>query len=81
MAKEAETRAEWLDAKFWDRLDRLENEHRQIQSEHESARRKMDSTNPAAAREMRAAWRSYCDVIAELDRTTGELESLRRSAL
>jgi len=88
MSTEAETRAEWLDSKFWDRLDRLEGQHRRLQCEHESARRNMhesvrrhtNDTDPAAAREIREAWRRYCSVIAQLDRATSELESLRQSA-
>ncbi len=80
MSAEADTRAEWLDPKFWDRLDRLESHHRRIQSEHESVRRRLDRVDPAAVREIREVWLRYCEVIAELDRTTGELESLRRSA-
>lgn len=79
-AAPAETRAEWLDSTFWDRLDRLESQHRRIQSEHECARRRLDSAGPAEVRELREAWLRYCEVIAELDRTTGEFESLRRSA-
>jgi len=80
MSAEAEPRTEWLDSKFWDRLDRLESQHSRIQSEHERARRCLDRTDPTALLEMREAWRRYCEVIAELDRTTGELECLRRSA-
>lgn len=80
MSAQVETRAEWLDSKFWDRLDRLESQHRRIQTEHECARRRLDTADPAAARELREAWLRYCDVIAELDRTANEFESLRRSA-
>jgi hypothetical protein len=80
MSAQAQTRAEWLDSKFWDRLDRLECQHRQVQSEHETVRRRLDRVDPAAAGEIREVWNRYCEVIAELDRTTGELESLRTSA-
>lgn len=80
MNASAEPRADWLDPKFWDRLDRLESRHRQIQTEHESARRRLDRVDPKATHELREAWVRYCEVIAELDRTTGELESLRRDA-
>ncbi|HUN24766.1 MAG TPA: hypothetical protein VMU67_00560 [Steroidobacteraceae bacterium] len=68
--------AEWLDPRFWDRLDRLESHHRQIQSDHEVARRRLDRTDPAAMRELHEAWQSYCKVIAELDRAAAELETL-----
>jgi hypothetical protein len=77
MSAQAQTRAEWLDSKFWDRLDRLESQHRQVQSEHETVRRRLDRVDPSAAVEIREVWHRYCEVIAELDRTTGEFESLR----
>jgi hypothetical protein len=80
MSARAETRAEWLDSKFWDRLDRLESQHRQVQSEHEIVRRRLDRADPAVVGEIREVWNRYCEVIAELDRATGELESLRQSA-
>jgi len=72
-------RAEWLEPSFWDRLDRLESRHRTVQSEHEAARRRLDRTDPAAVGELHEAWRSYCRVIAELDRAAAELETLWRS--
>jgi hypothetical protein len=70
-------RAEWLDAPFWDRLDRLESQHRRVQSEHESAQRELLRLGSSEAGELRAVWERYCAVIAELDRTTAELEALR----
>ncbi|HUN74175.1 MAG TPA: hypothetical protein VMU40_06635 [Steroidobacteraceae bacterium] len=73
-------RADQLDTHFWDRLDRLESEHRRLQCEHESARRKLDRADPRETQEVRDAWRHYCEVIAELDRTTEEFDLLRRSA-
>ena len=73
-------RAEWLDPKFWDRLDRLESQHRQVQAERESARRRLDRADPGASDELRDVWRRYCDVIADLDRTTAAFDALYRSA-
>jgi len=70
-------RAEWLDPGFWDRLDRLESRHRQIQSEHESAQRSLERLTPRESEELRVAWQRYCEVIAELDRASAEIESLR----
>jgi hypothetical protein len=70
-------RAEWLDSEFWERLDRLEGRHQRIQSEHETARRGLERVTPREAEELRKAWRRYCEVIAELDRTTAEFEVLR----
>jgi len=73
-------RADRPEAQFWAQLDRLEGEHRRVLSEHESARRKLDRANPREVQEIRDAWRHYCEVIAELDRTTAEFDLLRRSA-
>ncbi len=80
MSAPREQRAEWLDPQFWDRLERLESRHRQVRSDHESARRGLDKADPRASEEIRDAWRRYCDVIAELDRTTAEFDALCRSA-
>ena len=77
MSASEEHRAEWLDPEFWERLDRLEGRHLRVQSEHESARRGLDRVTPREAEELRQAWRRYCEVIAELDRATAELEALR----
>jgi hypothetical protein len=79
MSASEEQRADWLDADFWDRLDRLQGRHQKIQSEHENARRGLERVRMAAceAEELRSAWRRYCEVIAELDKTTAEFESLR----
>jgi hypothetical protein len=73
-------RAEWLDPRFWDRLDRLESRHQHVQSEHNQARRGLERLAPNASDELRQAWRRYCAVIAELDRTAAEFEVLRSSA-
>jgi len=69
-------RAEWLDPRFWDRLDRLESRHRRLQSEHHEARRGLERLSSDESAELRAAWRRYCEVIAELDRTAAEFEAL-----
>lgn len=70
-------RADWLDPRFWDRLDQLENRHQRIQSEHEALRRSLERVTYAQIAELHAAWRRYCEVIDELDRTTAEFEALR----
>ena len=77
MSASQEQRAEWLEPEFWERLDRLESRHQKIQSEHESARRGLERVTPHEAEELRSAWRRYCEVIDELDKTTAELEALR----
>jgi hypothetical protein len=69
-------RAEWLDPRFWERLDRLESRRQRLQSEHNEARRGLERLSPGES-ELRAAWRRYCDVIAELERTAAEFEALR----
>ena len=73
-------RAEWLDPRFWDRLDRLESRHQRIQSQHNEARRGLERLSPNEPQELRQAWRRYCDAIAELDRTAAEFEALRSGA-
>jgi hypothetical protein len=75
-----EQRAEWLGASFWDRLDRLEGRHQRVQSEHECVRRSLERVTPSEVEELRNAWRRYCEVIAELEKTTAEFEVLRTCA-
>jgi len=77
MSASEASRAEWLDNRFWERLDLLESRHQKIQSEHEDARRGLERVRVEEIDELRAAWQRYCDVIAELDRATEELEALR----
>jgi hypothetical protein len=72
-------RADWLDPQFWDRLDRLEQRHQRVQSEHSTARRALEQLKPDEVDEIRRAWQRYCEVIAALDQTTEEFEALRRS--
>ena len=67
----------WLGEQFWDRLNRLEAKHQRAQSLHDAVRRGLDCTQRANLDELTDAWQRYCDVIAELDRTTAELEALR----
>jgi len=73
-------RAEWLDPGFWERLERLESRHRRAQSEHQRAQRGLEHTPPGEPQELHQAWRRYCEVIAELDQATAEIESLRTCA-
>jgi hypothetical protein len=70
-------RAEF-DADFWERLDGLEDRHRRLQSDHESARRGIERLTPSEIEEVWRAWHHYCEVIAELERTTTEFETLRK---
>jgi hypothetical protein len=72
-------RTEWLEPRFWDRLDRLESQHQRLQSEHNQARRGLERLAPRSE-DLRDAWRRYCEVIADLDRAAGEFEALRLGA-
>ena len=76
MSASQQQRAEWLDPKFWERLDRLEQRHQQLQNDHERVRRGLERTSPGAPEELRQAWRNYCEVIEELDQTSAEIASL-----
>jgi hypothetical protein len=71
----------WLKGSFWELLRRLEDEHQRLQSAHEEARRNVERLGIERAGEhdndLRVAWSRYCDVIAELDQTTAEIETLR----
>ncbi len=77
MSATEEQRAEWLGSQFWDRLDRLEQLHQRVHTEHKIVRRNLQRVTPQEADELRIAWRRYCEVIAELDKTTAEFESFR----
>ena len=67
----------WLGELFWDRLNRLEAHHQRIQTQLDTARRSLEAVQRTGSVEVLDAWQRYCDVIAELDRATAELESLR----
>ena len=71
---------DWLDASFWDRLNQLETRHQRVQFQHELFRRDLDAATRREDAELREVWQRYCDVIAELDRTTAEFETLRARA-
>lgn len=73
--------ADWLDQQFFDRLEKLESHHQRIQSEHDAVRRGLERLNADEVAELKAAWHRYCEVIAELDHTTAEIEALRAHAL
>ena len=71
--------AEGLDARFWERLFRLEGRHARAQAEHDDARRGLERVPLDEAEELRLAWCRYCEVIAELEQTTSVFESLNLS--
>jgi len=79
MSASEQRRAEWLEPSFWERLDQLEGRHQRVQSDHDRARRGLERLASGEAEELRHAWQRYCEVIAELDRTTAEFEALRRT--
>lgn len=78
MSASEQKRAGWLEAGFWEKLDQLEGRHQRIQAEHDNARRGLERLTPSEIDELRRAWCRYCEVIAELDETTAEIEALRR---
>jgi len=80
MSASEQQRAAWRHAGFWERLERLESRHRRAQSEHERAQRGLERLPPGEAEELHEAWQRYCEVIAELDEATAEIESLRTCA-
>ncbi len=61
----------------WQKLRSLEDRHQRVQSEHDAARRGLERLARGDVAQLREAWRRYCEVIAELDRTTSEFEGLR----
>ena len=79
MSASEKKRADWLDAGFWERLDKLEVRHQRAQAEHDDARRGLERLTPTELEELRQAWRRYCEVIDELDQTTAAFEALRRA--
>jgi hypothetical protein len=66
-----------LDSRFWERLSHLEDQHRRVRELHKDARRALEGSSTARPAERLSAWRHYCEVIDELDRTTAQLEELR----
>jgi hypothetical protein len=81
MSAVIQTQTTWLNAEFWELLDRLEGQHRRAQSDYEHARRQLERVDPKISAELHSAWARYCEVIAELDRAAGELELLRLSSI
>lgn len=77
MSASGDPQADWFAPPVWDDLKRLESRHRQLQREHDLARRRLDQITPEETDELRNAWRDYCEVIAELDEATAALEHLR----
>jgi hypothetical protein len=69
--------AEWLDASLWERLERLERRHRRAQWEHHLSQRALQRVARGEAQALQQAWQHYCEVIAELERATAAIETLR----
>jgi hypothetical protein len=67
----------WLNQRFWESLDRIELHHRRIQSEHDTWRRSLDRFRDTPSPDLQLVWQRYCQVIAELEDTTAQLEELR----
>ncbi len=60
-----------------DDLGRLEGRWRDLRREHDLARARLAGVAPGEADGLRAAWRDYCEVLAELDEATAALRHLR----
>jgi hypothetical protein len=75
-----ETQPVWLEQRFWECLDRIERHHQRIQCEHETWRRSLDRCHETQNADLHLIWQRYCEVIAELEYTTAELEALRAGA-
>jgi hypothetical protein len=71
----------WLDQRFWERLKSIEAHHWRLQIKHESARRGLEQVGESQTSELQDAWRRYCVVIIELERTTAEIEALRNGSM
>jgi len=60
----------------WEKLHALEGRHQRVEREHDAARRGLRRHAPGDTAELHAAWRRYCEVIAELERSAAEFEEL-----
>jgi hypothetical protein len=76
MSASESQRAEWLGPEFWEQLDRLDDQHKRVQSQYQDAQRSLERLTPPQTEELRQAWLRYCEVIADLDRATAEFETL-----
>ena len=70
-------RAEWLEAGLWERLERLERRLQRAQWDHRLAQRALQALPRGESQALYLAWLRYSAVIAELDRVTAAIESLR----
>jgi len=62
---------------FWTHFETLEKRHQLAQCEHETARRRLELRQRERAANLMEAWNRYCEVIAELDKSTAEIEDFR----
>jgi hypothetical protein len=76
MSASQASRAEWLNNRFWEHLDLIESRHRRVLSMHDSAWRALQLVLTDSL-DQHSALQYYCDVVAELDRVTAELEEVR----
>jgi hypothetical protein len=77
MSAPEQTRPLRLARQFWESLDRIESHRQRVQSEHETWRRSLDRLRDSRNADLQLAWQRYCEVIAQLEDTTAELEALR----
>ncbi len=71
-----------LSEQAWQRLLDLETLHRELLRNHERVLRALDEAALAADRsELMVVWNQYRTVVADLSRVTGNIGSLRQSAV
>ncbi|MBV9724355.1 MAG: hypothetical protein JO299_04200 [Gammaproteobacteria bacterium] len=70
-------RAEWLDSDLWKLFEQLESRYRLSQWEYRLAQRELQQVPYGPSEALLLAWLRYCRMVAELDRTTAEIEGLR----
>jgi hypothetical protein len=68
---------QWLDADVWEHLEQLEGRYRLSQWEHRLAQRELQQVPYGTSEALLLAWLRYCRMVAELERTTAEIEGLR----
>jgi hypothetical protein len=77
MSASADSRAQRSELPLGADVARLESRQRQLQREQDAARRRLDAFLPGKPDGLRAAWREYCEVMAELEEATAALAHLR----
>lgn len=78
-AAQQEVAAACLSDQAWERLMNLETLHQQLLRNHERVLRTLDEAALASDRqELMVVWNQYRAVVADLNRVTGDIGSLRQ---